>query len=283
MHGMAIRPILFDCIRGKLGNDCMRSFNEPDLIEGNTMARGEEAHDWMRIPPSLAHAYMMHLATIMGRRRQLVKVTDSMDSFAVTPFFDNDGHLSLGGYDEDAAYGHAVLGLSTIVPKRVADLSVDQLIRFRTQTNEGRRQFATQVERLAADLSKVEDADALHARLNDTIADFRRSRSEIVKQSHGTGDDFVSGAMCVGLSLGMGTMSLFAGSSGPFAPLPLVAGVVVAVVATAAQGFLQSRARIDPVRSYYLDMQNEVEAIFLTPHTRRGSSFHMVLEEYLND
>lgn len=272
--------------KGKVGERLHAFFERAGLDRKSYDGEGEQADDWMRILPGLAHAYMMHLAGTMARRRQMVKVTDDLDSFATSPFFDNDGHLSDHGYDEHAVYGHAVLGLTNAVPKGVEHFSVDQLLQFRSRTRDGRCLMAQQVDQLATDLSRIEDPETFRERLSDAVADLRQSQLEVMRQANGTPEDFANGAICVGLSMGMGTMGLLAagaGAPGPWSPLSIVAGALVAVVTTTTYASVMARTRVDPLRSYYVAMQNEVKALFRSNHPGRGTSFEAILEEYLND
>lgn len=241
--------------------------------------------DWFGVPRSVCHGYMSHLAEVAARRRGMAKVTDNKDSFAVAPFFDTDGMLDSMGYDPGARYAHAVLALTTVVPAAARDMPVSDLIAFRNRTQDGRAAMAIAIDRLASDIAKIEDPGTAKERLAAAATDFQRSRELIAKQSTYSTRELANAALCAGMGVGLTAVGAFAAAGAdPFTPLSLLGGSAIALVASMAQAYsTRKQIPVDPVRSYYVQMECQGDAVFRPRCAGRGNDFYAVMEEFIND
>lgn len=257
--------------KGKVGerlHDFFRSVSQPVAV----------GDSWFGVPVPVCHAYMMHLAECAAARRNMTKVTDCADSFAVVPFVDSKGTISADGFSEEDRYGHAVLGLMALIPRGVGNIPISQLLAFRNQTAEGRHAFGTELDQLATDIAKIEDPKTFNERLNDVAENLELFQDDIRKQYTYNGGELGRAVLSVGLPV---MLSAFTGS---LSPQSLAGHSIVALTASMATAYGQRRNRqVSPARSYYVALENTVASVFVSRHCNRENAFRGILEEYIND
>jgi hypothetical protein len=260
--------------KGKVG-ERLHDFFQADVSPLET-----EGTDWFEGPASLIHAYMIHLAEAMARARGIAKVTDDKDTFSVAPFVDSGGQLDSDCFCPHSPMCYAALNLELLLPKSAGNLPVGDLIEFRKRSSDGRSAMAGLIAELAGRLSSIHDEAVAKDVLNELSAKLSESLVQLRRQQTVTGMELACACLSVGIQAAIGVFSL----SNPLTPTTVAAGVTLAAIASIAQAAAARRlVTVDPVRSYYVELDQTAQGVCKSRTIHRENDFYAVMEEYIND
>jgi len=236
----------------------------------------------LQVSKEIADTYVLFLAEIIARRRNMEKLTDDKDVFALTHYFANNGDFDEFICNPDAREASLAITFPAIIPGGLEYVSMDKVLTFRDTRREGRAEFRNSIDNFVSALTKVDDEE--HARaLVEEFADRLRNENAnwltIVKREFA---NVAMSSLSVGLPAAltaMGTM-ISSGSSIKDAPT-YIGSVAVGCVATLANTMQSRRQSWTPSDSFYhAQMRNEFgdgKLQLTVPH------YTQAFDEFMND
>jgi hypothetical protein len=208
------------------------------LLAADLAIADPEGRTWVGMSPGLGSVYSATLADVVARHNQLSPVTDNpwihhavgaLDQ--LTELLLADGQRRPALQHADSAYMHIAIR-AVIEPKRLADVPVAKLIKFRQRYSAELMAFREHVRGLAPEIERVaavENIDVAHAHLTSLYQKATEPQlNELRRGLLGLGVESTAGAigMRLDLNAAAGTVIGSAVSSG--GPL-VVAGTAAAV------------------------------------------------------
>lgn len=240
------------------------------------------ADEWLQLPREIADGYMLFLAEVVARRRNLPRLTDDPDLFTVLQFYSSDGNISDFVYDREASEFTSALTMEALIPSGIRHVPMRTVLEFRKQSAEGRMQFRSGLATLAADLAEIEDPQFARERV-DMFMNALRSAPEV--RNNGLrvfGDHFTSMLLSVAVPMALAAFSVFALGApfDPFRGINIVDSVVIGAVAALGQAGLEYRQGWSPSKAtYFLGLEGE----FGNEHKLEAPQFCRRMEEFIND
>lgn len=127
------------------------------------LADGGDEREFYKIDPRVGHGYMHALAATMSESMGTPLVADSSDLARSTERFTFARKIDPRTEDSiDESWSLICdLGIAAPTPARLAELSVDRLLRFRDRHQDVRHAFRGQIEAVQSDLASITDANAI--------------------------------------------------------------------------------------------------------------------------
>jgi hypothetical protein len=238
--------------------------------------------EWLHLPPGVANGYMLFLSEIVSRRRAIPKLTDNADFFAIAHYFANDGNMDEAIYNPEATEVTAAMVLSTVLPCNLEFCTMEDILKFRSKSEEGRAAFRQAVSQCISDISRVSERDhaiELAQQLQHKLAVARVGLIDSVKRFL---PDVAYAAVAVGMPATLTALPFLAGSGDPFDMHTLVgAGLIGVVAALADAGRTRRKQWTSREALYYLQLKDVTEVAGKVHLTI--PSFHHLLDEFVND
>jgi len=181
-----------------------------------SLAKKVDPDGWLGLSAPIANVYMLFLAENISRRRQIPKLTDNSDMFALMHYFSNDGNIGEYVYNRESTEFTTALLLSTLIPAELSTTSMKRVLELREPLGEGRRAFRTSVSEFAGELSRVEDRNRAK-KLADAFADRLEKSERTVKQRlRELSRRYLVSTLSVGLPTAITAFSAFGMDGDPF-------------------------------------------------------------------
>lgn len=139
--------------------------------------------DWYYFPPNIARGYMFTLAQTIAESRQLVRATDSLDIWSVSPYFTEKGNFPF----EDVPYEKANEGvycslmIEDVLPDNVVGISAQTIIKLNEERKDERILFRNRINELVYRLPKIKSKEQWDDEMNFLLKDFERDKQNYKK------------------------------------------------------------------------------------------------------
>lgn len=252
----------------------------PDKIDAKLLPLFEQlaqrltADGFLEVPHEHAGGYMFYLAASVAQRRALELTTDSSDCWAVGTYFANDGAFTEAVSDERADAYLANLAVVDLLPRDLAEVPIDTILRYREDTVELRHAFQRELQQLQAEISRCKNKQHARYIVADFVRRFERAKAEYRASLGFFRKEGVYSILSVGLPVAAAFLSLPGlGGGGPYTPFGLGVGTLAGAVAALATRELVRKPK--SVGSYLVD----AERLTRTP----SLLLHRKFEEFMND
>jgi len=238
------------------------------------LARRLTADGFLEVPHELAGGYMFYLATSVAERRTLNLTTDSSDYWAVGTYFANDGCFTDLVYDEHADSYLANLAIDDLLPKDLASVDLEKLLRFREETVELRNDFQHELELLRLEISRCNNKEHARYIVGDFVKRFEKAKDEYRKTMTFFRKADVCSLFSVGLPVSATMVALpTVGGGDPYDPVRIGIGLLLGAVSALATREMGHKPK--SIASYLVDAE----------HLTKTPSFllHRKFEEFIND
>lgn len=214
-----------------------------------------EFENWYELDAITGSIYMSRLANHIATKKSLPLVSDDATFLSIVRAAQKEQNLT------DISETLASMVIQTVVPRNMAAISTDTIVKFRKNYRDERHAFYLEVNNLVKDLYKIEDEgslkDALHFRKN-----------QIESASKNIRDVFTSLKIdsAIGL-IGLSIPSFMSGLGWAVAGVGLVA---VAAGKLTMKGIEYRKTRRNSPFSYLLTLKQEIEKEELAKSLLKG-------------
>jgi hypothetical protein len=253
---------------------------DPEKIEARLLPLFEQlsmhyAGDrFFHVPPDLAGGYMFYLANSVAKRRDLQLITDSPDTWVVGSYFAHAGNFNEQVYQDNGDAFLCNLAITDLLPDRLDDVSMEDVIRFVEKHRDERVAFQDELERFRMELSRCNNKEHAYYIVNDFVGRLQRAKEDYRKAIAPFSKREICSIFSGGLSATLGLLSLpMTGVGDPYDPVRLGVGLLIGAVSALATREL---IPIDKGGASYLI---SLEHLSSTP----SFQLHRKFEEFIND
>ncbi len=222
--------------------------NDRILPKLESLSKNVTSDGFLSLPKNLVDLYMFFLADRVSNNRNINKLTNDNDFFTIMHYFANDANFDELGYREDGSEVTASLVLESVIPKYVHSMSVQDLLKFRKDTNDGRLRFRNSIEKLIEELTQIEDINFQRARIVEYLNTLEKNRKELRKQA---GIDLTRSFVTIGLQTTLSAIGLLTGFVEPLSIKVISEACAFGVVSALANNGLAKRHRWRNSDSHY--------------------------------
>jgi len=117
--------------------------------------------EWYYFPPNIARGYLFTLAQTIAESRYLVRVTDSLDIWSLSPYFTEKGNFSFEDvpYEKGNEGVYYSLMIEDVLPDNVGCLTVKEVIDLNINRKEERIFFRNRINDLVYRLPKIKSKE----------------------------------------------------------------------------------------------------------------------------
>ena len=130
----------------------------------NILEEKNNKKGFLKISREQVNLYMLFLSETVANSRNMAKITDSRDMYTAIQYFQQKGLFSEAGI-ADSAFNEKLfaLMLPIIMPKDIANIDLEKLLKIRNKSLDNRRSFRDSIENFAKNISsqKIYDEEYL--------------------------------------------------------------------------------------------------------------------------
>lgn len=229
--------------------------------------------EWYYFPPNIARGYMFTLAQTVAESRQLVRATDSLDIWSVSPYFTEKGNFPF----EDVPYEggnegvYCSLMIEDVLPDNVVGISAQTIIKLNEERKDERILFRNRINELVYCLPKIKSKEQWDDEMNFLLKDFERDKQNYKKIFGPLGSAVRNSAMAVGvpaLLTAVGNEILDGG-------ITLLQALSIAAITTITNFNLIKQNRNPSYASYLIDIDKKAKNI--------AGAAQQYMHEFIND
>lgn len=150
-------------------------------IRNMILAKGKSNSEWLDVSEDIASLYMLYLAGFIAENNNLILSTDSSEAWCGRNFFQYEGKID-SEYQEDDLTALSAVTISEIIPNNIINLTPKELIKFRNNSHDERKNFYKSIEALNNELSNCCDRQIIGDILNEHIVKIKKSKEEYRKR-----------------------------------------------------------------------------------------------------
>ena len=250
------------------------------ILEG--MAKKFDPDGFLSISEEVANIYMLFLADVVSKRRGISKLTDNGDMFAIMHYFANDANFDESICNEESTEVTSSLVISTLLPKGLEFMSIDKVIEFRKNTEDGRGKFRESIDQLVSEICSIEDEGFKKKRIIEYQDKIDKSNRNMLKQAGEVLNDFKYSLLSIGLPTTISAVSLLAGVGNAFDLTQIGKSCFIGVISALADASRSKRKSWKSSDTFYY---HQMEKVFGSEKGVRFTipQFHRIYEEFIND
>ncbi|MBW6411343.1 hypothetical protein [Clostridium weizhouense] len=145
------------------------------------LSKNINSKEWLGVNEDIASLYMLYLAGVIADKNNLVLSTDSSEAWCGRNFFQYEGKIDSECLDDDLTALSAVT-ISGIIPNSIINISPKELIKFRNNSGDERKNFYQSISDLNNALSSCCDKQIIADILNEHIVKIKNSKKEYKKR-----------------------------------------------------------------------------------------------------
>ena len=134
---------------------------------------------WLHLSKPLARGYMFYLSKVVAERRNLARATDDLDSWAIAPYFSEEGKFDENVFRDDAEGYYSYLILEDFIPSDLNNVPITKIIDFIDDNKKLKAKFRDKISEFARSLSKCESTDFALQLVEDYKFDLEESKRDL--------------------------------------------------------------------------------------------------------
>ena len=247
-----------------------------------SMAKKFDPDGFLSISKEVANIYMLFLADVVSKRRCINKLTDDGDMFAIMHYFANDANFDELIYNDEAKEATSSLVITSLLPKDLQYMNINEVIKFREKTDESRIAFRQSIDELVSELCRIEDADFVKERITEFQKNIEKNNKAIIKQAGKGLKDFAYSLLSIGLPTSMSALTLLSDGNNVYDLTQIGNACFIGVVSALANATQTKRQNWKNTDSFYY---HQLDKVFGSKKGLRFTipSFHRIYEEFIND
>jgi hypothetical protein len=145
------------------------------------LAEKTKDNDWLNVPHDIASIYMLFLANYIAEQNNICLSTDYSEAWCGSNFFQYDGNIC--DFDKkDIETSLAAITISDFLPINVMNLTPQDLIKFRENSQYERKRFFQAMRDLSTKISLCEDEKIFADIIADHLKELKDSKKEYNKR-----------------------------------------------------------------------------------------------------
>lgn len=250
------------------------------ILEG--MAKKFNPDGFLSISKEVANIYMLFLADVVSKRRGINKLTDDGDMFAIMHYFANDANFDELIYNDEAKEATSALVITSLLPKDLQYMNINEVIKFREKTDESRIAFRQSIDELVSELCRIEDTDFVKERITEFQKNIEKNNKAIIKQAGKGVKDFAHSLLSIGLPTSMSALALLSDGNNVYDLTQIGNACFIGVVSALANATQTKRRNWKNSDSFYY---HQLDNVFGSKKGLRFTipRFHRIYEEFIND
>ncbi len=212
--------------------------------------------EWIELPPNFIRGYMYFLSQSIATDRRLVRSTDNLDAWSITPYFTERGNLPF----EDIPYNkndeglYCSLIMENVLPKNMDEISASKIIDFNLARKEERKLFRDKVSDLVNIFPLIESKEQWNDEVGLLLKEVEDAKCEYRKSQDFMHSGMPSAIFGVGLPLGFTTLF-----SGEPSVKRITASFVLGAVSTITSYKKIKNDRSPSLASYLVDIDKSIK------------------------
>lgn len=229
--------------------------------------------DWYYFPPNIARGYLFTLAQTIAESRQLVRATDSLDVWSVSPYFTEKGNFPFEDvpYEKGNEGVYCSLMIEDVLPDNVVGISAQTIIKLNEERKDERILFRNRINELVYRLPKIKSKEQWNDEMNFLLEDFERDKQNFKKIFGPVGSMMRNSAMAVGVP----TLLTAVGNEILNGGITLLQALSIAAISTITNFNLIKQNRNPSYASYLIDIDKQTKNI--------AGAAHQYMHEFIND
>jgi len=250
------------------------------ILEG--LAKKIDQKGFLHLNNEIANTYMLFLSDIVSKRRNINKLTDNGDMFAIMHYFANDANFNEWIYSQEATEVTTSLVISSLLPKGLEHTNIDYVINFRNRTHESRKSIKNSIDKLVAEICLIEDKDFAKEQIRGYLDEIERNKLSLIKQAGKVLSDFKYSLISVGFPTSISAYGLIGNCKNAFDLTRVGSSCFIGAVSALADSARTKRKNWKQSDSFYYHQLDKIfgsekEFKFTIPN------FHGIFEEFIND
>jgi len=261
----------------------------PDKVDArirpilDSLSKSIDPEGFLRLSPEIANAYMLLLSETISRRRQIPKLTDNPDMFAIMHYFANDGNFDEWLTNDASNEGTTTVVLENVLPDGISEMDMKEVIKFRNQFKSYREDFRNSIMSFTQQIALIEDQEFAQIEIDKFVKDLTITRESLSKAIANEGRKIISAGLSIGLPTTLTAIGILAlGSTNPFTLSQIGTAGLIGAVATIADFKKSRRKKWSSNESLYY-MQLHKVARSGNDFKIKVRSYEAILNEFIND
>lgn len=215
--------------------------------------------DWYYFPSNIARGYMFTLAQTIAESCHLVRATDNLDIWSVSPYFTERGNFPF----EDVPYKkgnegvYCSLIVEDVLPENAGELLASDIVNFNVNRKDERTLFRNRINELVYRQPQIQSKEQWEDEIGFMLQDFERDKDNLKNSFSLKGTIMKNCALAVGLPTCLSAI----GSQIFVENTQLLPSLIIAAIATIADYTLIKKNRNPSYASYLIDIENRSKFI----------------------
>jgi hypothetical protein len=241
------------------------------------MAVRVDPEGWLSLPAELARGYMLYLAKTVSGRRNLATATDSVDEWAIMPYFKEEANFDERLYYPEAQGFYSFMMFSDVLPSRLESIEMKRVIEFAA----ARKDEKARLRKVLQEFSESIGTCKSQSHAASLVADYETQIKQAKKDFAGSMDFYDAeqgfSLLTVGLPIALGIFQVFGGKD-PFNLLNIASSVFIGAIASYWQySKVEQVMRKESYASYLVEIDRSLKG------DSRVTRADRILEEFIND
>jgi hypothetical protein len=236
--------------------------------------------DWLALYPEIAHGYMLFLADIVSKKRNMPKLTDNSNVFSIMTYFDQEANFDEWVYHPNREDYYSSIVFPMFVPGGVTRVDIDQILKFREVTSESRAIFRNTIEEFVTGIQIIDSREYafdLARSLENKLISQKRS---LIDRSKSKAISLIPSLLAVGVPTSLTALGVWGLEGDPFEQKKILNSAAIGAISSIANSVNKKFWKPDSA-SYYLKLNNRFndgEKLNLAI-----PRFDKYFEEFMND
>ncbi|MDF0593720.1 hypothetical protein P0O24_09000, partial [Methanotrichaceae archaeon M04Ac] len=235
--------------------------------------------EWLNLSKPLARSYMFYLSKVVAERRNLARATDDSDSWAVAPYFSDEGKFDEIVYRSDGAEGYySFLILENFIPSDLNNISITDIIDFIDDNKKLKTKFRNKITEFSRNLNTCESTDFALKLMEDYIFELEDSKSEFTNSLSLINSGKLNALFTIGIPVGVTVFGALGLNGNPYSFENISASILFGALAAYSEYSVRSKKlKNNSSLSYLINMDRQLDNLSKVGQCSRS------LEEFIND
>lgn len=231
--------------------------------------------NWLHMSGPMTRSYMFILSKVVANRRNMVRGTENLEAWAISPYFSERGNFAEFVQDSSAKGFYSSCILEDIFPANIADIDVNEIISFIENNKEGKVELREKLTSFISEASKISENEQFIQEGLDLIHDINSAKDEYKKNMAFWEGGMPGKILSTGLPLSINVFDALNAANDPF-KLLRIGSILIGAIASYAD-YRKTKKKRDPSYSSYLYGLDNLPSSQVI-----GRSFTS-FEEFIND
>ncbi|MFA5312819.1 MAG: hypothetical protein WC375_05790 [Methanomassiliicoccales archaeon] len=230
---------------------------------------------WLHLSKPLAKGYMFYLSKVVAERRNLARATDNPDSWAIAPYFSEDGKFDENVYRDDAEGYYSYLILEDFIPSDLINVPITKIIDFIDENKESKAKFRNKISEFAQNLSKCDSTDFALELIEDYKFELEESKTELTNSLSLINSGKLNALFTIGIPVGASVFGALGFNGNPYSFINIFGSILFGALASYYQYSVGvKKIKENSSLTYLVNMDSQLSKV---------AQCSSALDEFIND